>query len=151
MPVLIWRGVETWEELYHRIFLTFVEPALPTESPLILYDYPRKVPCLAKDIPDSPWKERWELYIDGIEIANCFSEETDPDKVERFFELEYAKKSASSSVVPDIDRDFIEIFRSGYPKSSGVALGIDRLIMALTGQKSIEGVIFFPLSDTLHS
>jgi len=139
----------SWEELYHRIFLTFVEPRLPTDKPLLLTDYPRQIPCLAKDIPGTPWKERWELYVDGIEVANCYSEETDPAKVEQFFSDEYAKKSLASMTVPDIDREFLEIFHRGYPESSGVALGIDRLIMSLTRRDSIEGVIFFPISDKL--
>ncbi|MDY7027481.1 MAG: amino acid--tRNA ligase-related protein [Spirochaetota bacterium] len=139
----------SWEELYHRIFLTYVEPRLPMDKPLLLTDYPRQIPCLAKDIPGSPWKERWELYVDGIEVANCYSEETDPVKVERFFCDEYAKKSRSSMTVPDIDREFLQIFHRGYPESSGVALGVDRLIMSLTRRASIEGVIFFPISDTL--
>jgi len=136
-----------WEDLYHRIFLTWVEPRLPADIPLLLYDYPRRIPCLARDIPGTPWKERWELYIDGIEIANCYSEETDPARVEDFFIRENAKKIASSAVVPDMDQEFLNIFHQGYPRSSGVALGIDRLVMALTGVKSIEGVIFFPISD----
>lgn len=142
-------GPPSWEELYHRIFLTFVEPRLPTDKPLLLTDYPRQIPCLARDIPGTPWKERWELYVDGIEVANCYSEETDPVKVERFFSDEYAKKSRSSMTVPDIDQEFLEIFHRGYPESSGVALGVDRLIMSLTQRDSIEGVIFFPISDTL--
>ncbi len=139
-----------WEDLYHRIFLTFVEPRLPTDKPLLLTDYPGQIPCLAKDIPGTPWKERWELYVDGIEVANCYSEETDPVKVEQFLFSEYAKKSSSSLTIPDIDEEFLHIFHRGFPESSGVALGIDRLIMSLTGRNSIEGVIFFPISDTLE-
>lgn len=141
---------DTWEELYHRIFLSRVEPELPSGRPVILYDYPAQIPCLAKDIPGTPWKERWELYVNGIETANCYTEETDPRKVEAFFRDETARKASSAKVVPDTDMDFVEIFRSGFPECSGVALGLDRLFMALLGQKSIEGVIFFPFSDMLH-
>jgi len=140
-------GPVCWEEIYHRVFLTHIEPRLPVDRPLILSDYPRQIPCLARDIPGTPWKERWELYISGIEIANCYSEETDPVKVEQFCMRENARKAALSSVVPDVDRDFLEIFRQGYPKSSGAALGVDRLVMAITGEASIGGVIFFPISD----
>ena len=141
---------DTWEQIYHRIFLSYVEPNLPSDQPLVLTDFPRQITCLAKEIPGTPWRERWELYINGIELANCYSEETDPAKIESFFRREYALKAAESRVVPDIDEEFIEIHRSGFPTCSGVALGVDRLIMALSGQASIEGVIFFPLSDTIR-
>ena len=144
------RQQESWEQLYHRIFLSFVEPNLPTDRPLVLMDYPRRIPCLAKIIPGTPWRERWELYIRGMEVANCYSEETDAAAVEQFFRREYAQKAAESRVVPDIDQEFIDLHASGLPECSGVALGIDRLIMAITGQKTIEGVIFFPLSDSIR-
>ncbi|MCF7916054.1 MAG: elongation factor P--(R)-beta-lysine ligase, partial [Spirochaetaceae bacterium] len=141
---------DTWEQIYHRIFLSYVEPNLPSNQPLVLTDFPRQITCLAKEIPGTPWRERWELYINGIELANCYSEETDPRKIESFFRREYAQKAAESRVVPDIDEEFIDIHRSGFPTCSGVALGVDRLIMALSGQADIQGVIFFPLSDTMR-
>jgi len=141
---------ETWEQLYHRIFLTLVEPNLPVDRPLLLMDYPRQIPCLAKEIPGTPWRERWELYLGGMEVANCYSEETNYHKVQAFFHKEYARKASSSTVVPDIDEEFIDIHKTGFPKCSGVALGIDRLVMAITSQSSIEGVIFFPLSDSIR-
>ncbi len=144
------RESETWEQLYHRIFLSFIEPNLPTDRPLVLMDYPRQIPCLAKSIPGTPWRERWELYISGMEIANCYTEETNVAAIEDFFRREYAMKAAESSVVPDIDQEFIDLHAAGFPECSGVALGVDRLVMAITGQKSIEGVIFFPLSDSIR-
>jgi lysyl-tRNA synthetase class 2 len=140
----------TWEELYHRIFLTHVEPELPTDRPVFLFDYPARIPCLAKDIPGTPWKERWELYVNGIETANCYTEETNPARVEAFFREETSRKAAAARVLPDTDTEFLKIFRRGFPECSGVALGLDRLFMALLGQNAIEGVIFFPFSDILH-
>jgi len=143
-------GDETWEQLYHRIFLTLVEPQLPSDRPLVLQDYPRQIPCLAKQIPGTPWCERWELYIRGMEVANCYSEETDPAVIQHFFNREYAQKAAESTVIPDIDEEFIRIHSTGFPECSGVALGVDRLVMAITGHTSIKGVIFFPLSDSIR-
>lgn len=141
---------ETWEQLYHRIFLSLVEPQLPTDRPLVLRDYPSQIPCLAKRIPGTPWRERWELYIRSMEVANCYSEETDPEVIENFFHREYAQKAVESTVIPDIDEEFIELHAAGFPECSGVALGVDRLVMAITGHTNIEGVIFFPLSDNIR-
>jgi lysyl-tRNA synthetase class 2 len=141
-----------WEERFNRLFLTLVEPELPRDRPLLLYDYPRNIPALARGKPNSPWRERWELYIDGLEVANCYSEETDPQEVELFFQRESAKQSSASRVIPDQDEEFLRLFTEGaFPDCSGAALGFDRLVMALEGIDSIEGVMFFPLSATLDA
>ncbi len=140
---------ETWESLFNRIFLNEVEPNLPQGKPLILYNYPAKIDCLAADIPGTPWKDRWELYVGGIEIANCYTEETDSAKVASFMRREYAKKTVSASVIPDMDNTFSALFTPHYPECSGVALGIDRIVRLLTGEDSLGGVILFPLSDIL--
>ncbi len=142
----------TWEELFNLMFLTFVEPELPRAHPVVVKDYPKQIACLAKDIPGTPWKERWECYINGMEIANCFTEETDPVKVSSYFNHASGALSeqaqAAGTSVPGIDHTFPEIFHQSLV-CSGTALGIDRLIMALTGEKDIQGVILFPLSDIL--
>ncbi len=138
---------DTWEDIFNRIFLTLIEPELPRDRPVILYDYPKQIRCLAKEKKGTPWRERWELYIDGIELANCYTEETDSRKVEETLRIEYLKKSAGSRVIPDFDPEYSTMFDKSYPECSGVAMGIDRLIMLLTGEPSIQGVILFPLSD----
>lgn len=135
-----------WEELFNALFLQLVEPALPHERPLVLYNYPARVATLAKAIPGTPWCERWELYLDGIEVANCFSEETDPLRVAEFFRVEETRIRARGAVTAS-DRNFPELFGSGFPECSGVALGVDRLVMLLLGHKDIGGVIFFPFLD----
>ncbi len=140
---------ETWESLFNRVFLNEVEPFLPVDSPLVLYNYPAQIDCLAADIPGTPWKDRWELYAGGIELANCYTEETNPRKVSSFVEKEYARKAAHSLVIPDADFAFSSLFTPHHPQYSGVALGVDRLIRLLTGEDSIKGVILFPLSDTI--
>ena len=142
---------ETWESLFNRIFLTEVEPVLPGDKPLVLYNYPAQIDCLAADIPGTPWKDRWELYAGGIEVANCYTEETNPAKVSAFMQKEYAQKAAHSLVIPDTDTAFSRLFTPRYPRCSGVALGIDRLVRLLTGEDSIEGVILFPLSAILKT
>lgn len=127
-------------QLYDLIFIHSVEPHLKTDKPVALLDYPAFVPCLAKKSPNGKTVERWELYYNGIELANCFSEETDPQTVRDFFISEAAEKGKTSLVKHDVDHDFWEIFKD-FPKCSGVAMGLDRLIMALTGVSAIDGVL----------
>lgn len=147
------KTIESWEDTFHRIFLTFVEPNLPTHKPVILTHYPHQIECLAKQIPHTPYRKRWEMYIGGVEIANCYDEEIDRDKVKAFYEKEYAKlvseRNFSADVIPDIDYSFADIFDSTYPQSSGVAIGLDRLLMVQLGRNSLRDLILFPLSDML--
>lgn len=142
-------NTDTWEDIFNRIFLNFIEPELPKHKPVVLYNYPKQILCLAKELKGTPFRERWELYVNGIELANCYSEETSSDNVKNILETEYIKKTSAARVIPDIDSDYNLIFNKNFPECSGVALGIDRLIMLLTGSSSIEGVILFPFSDIL--
>jgi lysyl-tRNA synthetase class 2 len=137
----------TWEEVYNRVFVSRVEPRLAENSQIFVTDYPDQVPCLAKKKPGSPWRERWELYLGGMEAANCFSEETDPAAVSAFFAAEEKKKREGALVPHPVDKNFLEGFLTGFPPCSGVAMGVDRLVMGLLGKRTIEGVIFFPFSD----
>jgi lysyl-tRNA synthetase class 2 len=141
----------TTGELYDLIFIHAVEPHLKAEKPVALLDYPAFVPCLAKKSPDGKTVERWELYYNGIELANCFSEQTDPQKVKDFFIKEEAAKERAALVRHKVDHDYWKLFerREGkdFPRCSGVAMGLDRLIMALTGRSNIEAVLPFSHSS----
>ncbi len=143
---------ESWEETFNRIFLTFVEPNLPKDRPLVLESYPRQIECLAKQ--DGLYRKRWELYVQGVEVANCYDEERNESVIEAYYRDEYAKlveaRSQSMSVIPDIDPSLAKLFAS-MPQCSGVAIGMDRLQMLLMGKNKLEGVILFPLSGMLKS
>ncbi|NCC12460.1 MAG: elongation factor P--(R)-beta-lysine ligase [Spirochaetia bacterium] len=143
---------ESWEETFNRIFLTFVEPNLSKERPLVLEKYPRQIECLAK--PEGNYRKRWELYVRGVEVANCYDELRDQQVIERYYTEEYArlvgKRSESGSVIPDTDPSLAAKFAS-MPPCSGVAIGLDRLQMLLMGKTALEGVILFPLSGMLTS
>ncbi|MDR2922612.1 MAG: LysR family transcriptional regulator [Treponema sp.] len=134
--------------LYDLIFICAVEPKLKQNRPVALLDYPAFVPTLARQGADGKTVERWELYFNGIELANCYSEETDPRRVREFFESEAAAKERQALVRHRVDHDYWKIFEesSGFPACSGAALGLDRLIMALCGRSSIDGVLPFPTS-----
>ncbi len=133
---------ESEEDLYQRIFLSFVEPSLPVDRPVFLTDYPSLVPSLATRHRDRPsLSERWELYINGVEIANCYTEERDRRRLERYLALESAACRASGSGPFAPPADSLLGFAQA-PPCSGVALGVDRLLMVLLGLTDIAGVIF---------
>jgi lysyl-tRNA synthetase class 2 len=134
-------------ELYDLIFIHAVEPCLKQDRPVALLDYPAFVPCLARRNNDGRTVERWELYWNGIELANCFSEETDPGRVREFFESEAAAKERQALVRHTVDHDYWKNFAGEppFPRCSGVAIGLDRLIMALCGRSTIDGVLPFPM------
>jgi lysyl-tRNA synthetase class 2 len=138
--------------LFDLIFIHVVEPSLPRDKPVALLDYPAFVSCLAlkskaafpkTDVFETT-NERWELYVNGIELANCYSEETNPEEIRRFFEAEGAEKARTALVTHKIDGDYWKNFLNGFPRCSGTALGLDRLIMAFTAKPAIETVIPFP-------
>ena len=132
--------------LYDLIFIHTIEPHLQYNQPVALLDYPAFVPCLAKHSADGKTVERWELYYNGIELANCFTEETDSQRVKAFFESETAQKDRNALVKHLVDHDYWKLFSNGnFPPCSGVALGLDRLIMALCGRSTIDGVLPFPM------
>jgi len=139
------RSEDTYEEAFNRLLVHLVEPQLPADRPVILYDYPSAIATLAADKPGTPWSERWELYLGGVETANCYTEERDPEKVWSFFAAEGAQKS--TSLVPhDVDEEYYQLFGVNFPYCSGVAMGVDRLLMIVLGERSINGVIpFAPL------
>ena len=142
------RGVDarddwTWEQAFHGAFLAAVEPRLPRDRPLVLADWPAAVPTTAKHRQGTPWAERWELYLDGVEVANCYTEETDPAVVARFLADE-SSRQRTARVVPRVDEGYRRLFADGFPACSGVALGVDRLEMVFHGERSLEGVINFP-------
>ncbi len=130
----------TWkiDDLYDLIFVNNIEPQLIDDKPIFLTDYPSFVPCLAKDKPPI-WKERWELYASGIELANCYSEETDAHKVKAYFENEGRIKKNEAQVAHAIDENYWQLFQN-FNECSGVAMGLDRLIAIFAGFSNIESI-----------
>jgi len=137
-------GGQSTAALYDLIFIHAVEPKLGHDRPVALLDYPAFVPTLARKSADGKTVERWELYFNGIELANCYSEETDAERVRAFFESEAKEKEEKALVRHGVDRGYWKLFENdGFPRCSGVAMGVDRLIMALCGRSSIDGVLPF--------
>jgi len=143
-------GPEPWDDTFNRIFINFVETAISKDHPVCLTDYPRQIECLAK--AQGNYRRRWELYINGIEVANCYLEETDPEIAADYYRREYQKllelRRDNGKTIPDVDDSFCEVLGM-LPKCSGVAIGLDRLLMAETGARDIDDVLLFPFSRML--
>ena len=143
-------GPEPWDDTFNRIFINFVETAIPKDHPVCLTDYPRQIECLAE--AQGNYRRRWELYINGIEIANCYLEERDPDVAADYYRREYQKllelRRDNGKTIPDIDDSFCDVL-GRLPACSGVAIGLDRLLMVETGARDIDDVLLFPFSRML--
>ncbi len=140
-----------YEDMFFKIFINEIEPNLGKNKPTFLYDYPIQLGALARAKKDNPqYAERVELYIAGLEIANGFSELTDSGEQRKRLEEEKKLRFAQNKDLYNIDEDFIQALNN-LPKSAGIALGIDRLVMILLDASSIEEVISFPASTLFNS
>jgi lysyl-tRNA synthetase class 2 len=129
--------------IYH-LFEAIVEPNLI--QPTIIYDYPVEVSPLSKAKPDDPAHvERFEFFAGGFELGNAFSELNDPIEQKKRFEDQLAQRAQGDDEAHQMDEDYVRALAYGLPPTGGEGLGVDRLVMLLTGSKSIRDVILFPL------
>ena len=127
----------------NEIFEALVEEKLI--EPTFITEYPIEVSPLARASTVNPEvAERFELFIDGKEIANGFSELNDPDEQAERFKGQVAKKDAGDNEAMHFDKDYIEALEHGLAPCAGVGIGIDRLTMLITGTESIRDVLLFP-------
>ena len=130
---------------FFKVFLDGVERHLGTQKPAILCDYPAPMAALAKRKASAPdLAERFEIYIAGVELGNAFTELNDPDEQRQRLTEEAAQRIREGNPAHPIDEHFLAALEYGMPPSGGIALGIDRLVMLLTGASSIREVVAFP-------
>lgn len=134
---------DSWDDAFFHIFLECIEPKLGADGPVILYDWPACMAALSRRKPEDPRVcERFEVYWRGVELANAFGELTDPVEQRRRFEHDMDLKEKLYGFRYPIDEDFLDALCFGLPECAGIALGIDRLVMALTGAEQLEQVLW---------
>ncbi len=130
--------------LVDKLVSTYVEPKLV--QPSFLVDYPVEMSPLAKPSRENPrYAERFEAFAGGMEIANSYTELNDPDVQREHMEAQEATRKANAREELDrLDEDFLLALEHGMPPTGGMGIGIDRLVMVLTGQRTIRDVVLFP-------
>jgi lysyl-tRNA synthetase, class II len=137
----------TWPQLADELLSKFVEPSLL--QPTFVMDYPLELSPFARAHRSRPGlAERWEAFAGGMEIANAFSELNDPDVQRQRFESQRRLAELGDEETQPWDELFLEALEHGMPPTGGVGLGVDRLVMLLTGRRTIREVVLFPAMRT---
>lgn len=124
-----------------------IQPALPEECLTFVYDFPADHAALARVRPGAPsMAERFELYLGRTELANGYQELTDPVEQQQRFDTENALREKRGQEVCKVDHNLVEALEHGLPECAGVAMGVDRLLMAICGADTISEVTAFPWS-----
>lgn len=141
------RDGEDWEDLFFRLLLERVEPAIGRDRATFLTHWPAPQAALARRDPADPRAAlRFELFAAGIELANAFDELTDAAEQRARFEADVAERRRRYAEGWDVDEDFLAALEHGMPATAGIALGFDRLAMLAAGARRIEDVLWLPLS-----
>lgn len=140
------------DENFYKIFFNDIEPALAkSKKPFFIYDYPISQASLSRPKESDPrFAERFEVFLAGIELGNCFSELVDWKEQKRRFEEDLAARKKSGKTIYPIDSDLVRALKSGLPPVSGIAVGVDRLIMLAADAPAIADTMFFPADEIFN-
>lgn len=138
---------DDWDAIYFSVLNELIEPQLGVGRPTFLYEYPAHMAVLSRKKPGDPrWAERFELYCNGLELANAFSELTDVAEQRLRFNEDMAEKQKIYGHAWPIDEDFLDAMTSGMPECGGIALGVDRLVMLATHTDDIAQITWLPVA-----
>jgi lysyl-tRNA synthetase class 2 len=136
-------GEGTWAKRVDALLSKYVEPELI--DPSVVLDYPKELSPFAKDHRSQPGLvERFEGFAAGMEFANAFTELNDPDEQRARFEQQARDEATGDDETQPYDEDYIRALEHGMPPTGGIGIGIDRLVMILSGRHSIREVVLFP-------
>jgi lysyl-tRNA synthetase class 2 len=136
-------GEGTWAKRVDDLLSKRVEPDL--QDPTFILDYPKELSPFAKDHrSEQGLVERFECFAAGMEFANAFTELNDPDEQRARFEQQRADEAAGDEETQPYDEDYVRALEHGMPPTGGIGIGIDRLVMILSGRRSIREVVLFP-------
>lgn len=141
--------LDVTDEDFYKIFFNNIEPVLEaSRKPFFIYDYPISQASLSRPSKKDPrFAERFEVFLAGSELGNCFSELTDWREQKRRFELDRQERKKSGKTDYPIDEELIRALKSGLPEVSGIAVGVDRLIMLAGDFASIGETLTFSASE----
>jgi lysyl-tRNA synthetase class 2 len=140
-------GEGTWAKRVDDLLSKAVEPDL--QDPTFILDHPKELSPLAKDHRSEPGLvERFECFAAGMEFANAYTELNDPDEQRARFEQQRADEAAGDEETQPYDEDYVRALEHGMPPTGGIGIGIDRLVMILSGRRSIREVVLFPAMRT---
>ena len=143
---------DTWEDIFFRIMLNKVEYKLGDGVPTILCEYPTQLGALARTKPGDPKVcERFEVYACGVELCNAFSELTDAKEQRERFMANYAERKRLYGWDDPMDEDFLQALEYGMPEASGNAMGVDRLIMLISGAEKLMDTQWVPCQNLKNS
>jgi elongation factor P--beta-lysine ligase len=129
----------SYEEIWSQIYSQEIEPHLGKNGyPTLIYDYPKEFAATAKLNLDGKTSQRFEFYINGIELGDCYTELTDWKEQKKRFAIEEKKRIRDKKINHPVDNGFIKALKYGLPPCAGIAIGVERLTMVMLGLTSIE-------------
>jgi EF-P lysine aminoacylase GenX len=138
----------SYEEIWSQIYSQEIEPHLGKNScPTLIYDYPKEFAALAKLNSDDKTAQRFEFYIDGVELGDCYTELTDWQEQEKRFKTEQQQRINDKKIIHPVDSGFIEALKYGLKPCAGIAIGFERLAMVMLGLSSISELKLIQYED----